>query len=284
MKHQKSPSETSREHQQSIKEQAQVGVAVNGDIQGDIHNTQHHHYYQTPSSLSPTDQQSRQAILKIIRKRFEERLDQAAKIITLNLSERQDAVNQPGKIQRPYDLVRRQKEQPDKTIPVQTKLIELYDQFDGQLLILGAPGAGKSFLLHQLAIELVEHAEQFDNEPIAFILPLASWQPQELIQDWIVRVISQSYGIDSKIIKRLFELGMVLALFDGLDEVATFDLRQRCVAAINTYRQEYFPCSIVVTCREQDYQNLTALTLNTALVVRPLSLGQINKYLAGLTN
>jgi GTPase SAR1 family protein len=281
MKHQKSPSETSREHQQSIKEQAQVGVAINGDIHGDIHNTQHHHYYQTSSSLYPTDQQSRQSLLKDMRLRFEERLTQAAKLIKLNLAERQDVINQPGKIQRPYELVRRQKDQADQTIPVQTKLIELYDQFNGQLLILGAPGAGKSFLLHQLAMELVERAEQNQNEPVPVIFSLATWQPQQSLKEWMISDLSQRYGLRANHISHLFSLGIILPLLDGLDEVAVFDLRQRCVTAINDYRQEGTPVSIVVTCREKDYQDLTTLTLNIALVVQPLTLNQINKYLAG---
>lgn len=216
--------------------------------------------------------------------RVKERLEQAPKLIALHLVERADAVIPPGADLRPYDLVRRRHNQPDEQLSTRARIIDLYDEHNGQLLILGAPGAGKTFLLYELAQALVERAAQDATAPIPIVFSLAAWPAGKPLGEWLIDDLYRRYSAKRPIIARFIRSGAVLPLLDGLDEVATFEQRQQCVATINAYRQsqDLLP-PLVVSCREREYQDLAPLHVNTALVVQPLTPVQINRYLAGNT-
>jgi predicted ATPase len=227
------------------------------------------------------DQQNRQTLIDTMRLRYQERLEAISQTIPLALANRPNAVNPLGADRRPYDLTLRQTNQADKLLPKDSRLNDLFDQSQGQLLILGAPGAGKSFLLYELAHELVERADADSSLPVPVIFSLASWQPDQSLQEWMITDLSQRYNTKSQNIERLFNTNSILPLLDGLDEVDTLERRKQCVAAIHTYQAEkHLAPPLVVTCREREYRDLPELHLNTALVVQPLTSTEINDYLA----
>ena len=76
--------------------------------------------------------------------------------------------------------------------------------------------------------------------------------------------------------------GRLLPLLDGLDEVEQ-ELRAGCAQAINQFRRQHPDESLAVTTRSRDYQALdTQLKLTQAIVLQPLSLDQIDIYLASV--
>jgi NACHT domain len=230
------------------------------------------------------DRANRQVLIADMRLRIQERLATAPKLILLQLAARPDAVAPPGVLNRPYDLARRQPGQPDEPLPARTKIGDLYTEHNRQLLILGAPGSGKTFLLHELARELVELAVADETAPVPVVFVLATWQPDIPLDAWLIADLSRRYGAKPALITRLVQGGTILPLLDGLDEVATQERRVLCVAAINAYRasRDRLP-PLVVTCREREYQDLPPLQVNTALVVQSLARVQINRYLAGVS-
>src|SRR5687767_2494193 len=60
--------------------------------------------------------------------------------------------------------------------PPGTDIVPVFDAAGGKLLILGAPGSGKTTVLLQLLRELVARAETGDDRPVPVLLNLAPWE------------------------------------------------------------------------------------------------------------
>jgi hypothetical protein len=230
---------------------------------------------------SKANHHNHQVFISDMRRRFIEHLENAPIMLLLRFAEHNNASERPAQQLHPYNLVHRRPDQPDELLPAEMRLLDLYDQHNGQLLILGAPGAGKTFLLHELGYELAERAATNDSAPVPVIFSLATWQPDLSLQQWMINELSQRYGAKQQFLTQLFEFYLVLPLLDGLDELGTLERRQQCVAAINEYyTDQLLEPPLVVTCREREYQELPGLALNAALVVQPLTPTQVNGYLA----
>ena len=166
----------------------------------------------------------------------------------------------------------------------------VFDRLDESMLLLGAPGAGKTTQLLDLAAALVDRARGDDEATVPVLLDLAAWsrrrwspldwwrggdwQPRSLT-DWLVAELGARYGIPSAIGRAWLREGRLILLLDGLDEVSE-SFRERCVHEINA-----IPGRLVVCSREADYDALAArLSLQGALVIRPLSREEASSYLA----
>jgi predicted NACHT family NTPase len=111
--------------------------------------------------LSPLDQQNRLRLLKRVRATWiegvlEHSLHQAA-LIALNLQE------QPDALANPWWLTVQETHLPPHPLPAGTSIVQVYDEAEGELLILGEPGAGKTTLLLQLASDLLRGCVQRRN-------------------------------------------------------------------------------------------------------------------------
>jgi predicted NACHT family NTPase len=73
----------------------------------------------------------------------------------------------------------------DMPLPIGTQSVDVFDRAQGSLLILGAPGAGKTTTLLQLVTSLVQRAELDDRQPVPVVLSLATWlDDQPLPAGW----------------------------------------------------------------------------------------------------
>ncbi len=162
-------------------------------------------------------------------------------------------------------------------------LIEAFDAANESLLILGAPGAGKTIALLELGHELLDRAEADRQHPIPVILKLASWSVQHIsLATWIVDELSVRYGVASKVAQAWISTAQLLLLRDGLDEVNPFQ-RAECVRAINEARHHPGLIGIVVCCRTADYDDIgVQLELEGAVEVQPPTFEQIDEYLINL--
>ena len=68
-------------------------------------------------------------------------------VVMLELGLRED----PTAVHRPWDVQLRIPGQADHLLPPDTRLLDLFDQTGGTLLVLGVPGSGKTTLLLDLA-------------------------------------------------------------------------------------------------------------------------------------
>ncbi len=205
-----------------------------------------------------------------------------AELLDLNMAIRPNAVagaHAPGWQQGPSYP---QGDEFDTPLPIGKKIWQLYDEAGGALLIMGAPGAGKTTTLLQLVTSLVERADLDEQQPVPVVLSLATWQGDKSLAAWMVDELANQYEVPRKLGQEWIGNGRLLPLLDGLDEVEQ-ELRPGCAQAINQFRGQYPDEHLVVTSRSQDYKALDIrLELSQAIILQPLSLDQIDIYLASV--
>src|SRR5262249_16136953 len=155
-----------------------------------------------------------------------------AALIALGLQEQHDA------LANPWHLVFQHPDAVPRAFPVGTRITEVYDAANGELLILGAPGAGKTPLLLELARNLLDHAEQGERQPMPVVFPLSSWATkQQPLGEWMIEELISKYQVPRQLADMWVETDQILPLLDGLDEVEALH-RTKCIETINTYQQE----------------------------------------------
>jgi hypothetical protein len=172
---------------------------------------------------------------------------------------------------------------PPETLPADTSIGEAFDKAGGGLLILGAPGAGKTTSLLQLANELIKRAEKDPDQAIPIVVTLASWaRDMKPLATWLVDELIVSYTVPQDTARALVNADRLIPLLDGLDEVAQAH-RAACVEAINDYRLDHGLVPIVVCSRTQELEELgVRFRMEEAIELEPPSDAQISSYLGHL--
>jgi len=195
--------------------------------------------------------------------------------IALNLQVRPGAVTNPS-----WMLVQGEVDNSVRFLPPGTSITQIYYQASGELLILGEPGSGKTTLLLELTSDLLRRAEQDDSHPIPVVFNLLSWTlKRQNIGDWLVEELSAKYQVPRKLGQSWVDVGRILPLLDGLDEVEKAS-REACINALNRYKQEHSWLHLVVCSRTAEYlAESVRLQLQTAIDIQPLTQQQIEVYL-----
>ena len=157
--------------------------------------------------------------------------------------------------------------------------MDVFDQMNQLLLILGEPGSGKTTRLLELLEALLMRAETDPMHPTPVVFNLSSWaEKRPPLEEWLVDELRTKYSIPKKVAQGWVKGDELLLLLDGLDEVRP-KYREECVKTINTFRQEHL-VPLAVCSRLAEYEDLTTkLKLQGAVLVQPLTLPQINDYL-----
>lgn len=182
----------------------------------------------------------------------------------------------PELTQRPRDRILPTARAREHLSPGAT-VTEVFDRHGGVqgdgLLVLGAPGAGKTTAVVELADELARRAQADPTAPVPVYLPLSSWgASRKPFRDWVVSQIHRLYKVSPAATRRAIDndTPCVVLLLDGLDEIADHQARAACVNAVNAFAADY-PLPIVVTARQTEYETLPVrLELETAVLVKPL--------------
>jgi hypothetical protein len=191
--------------------------------------------------------------------------------------------DQPDAIANPWRLVFQQLDQPDHTLPPDTRITPVYDDAGGELLILGDPGSGKTTMLLELARDLLDRAQKDDTLPMPVVFNLSSWAvKRQPLADWLVEELNTKYQVPRKLGQSWVDTDQIQPFLDGLDEVVS-EHRSSCVDAINAYRREHGLVPSVVCSRSAEYLIQTRrILLHKAVVLQPLTTQQINNYLASI--
>jgi hypothetical protein len=175
-------------------------------------------------------------------------------------------------------------------IPSGTALGDVFEQLHEAMLIIGAPGSGKTttmlWLLHDVLARANAELEQARKDddctlPIPVVLPLASWAlRRDSLEEWMLREIIGRYNMESSDVRSWLAERQIMPLLDGLDEVAA-ENRDQCVGAINEFRRQRGTVPIVVCCRTLEQRQLRAqLGLRGTVAIRPLNAQQVNEFLS----
>ncbi|NCR58832.1 MAG: NACHT domain-containing protein [Microcystis aeruginosa LL13-06] len=162
-------------------------------------------------------------------------------------------------------------------------LIETFgrDDIKGTLLILGAPGSGKTTALLSLAEQLVCGALAQPKTVIPVLFELSTWRDDnQSIHDWLIEQLYDLHGGNRKrkIYEKWLERQILLPLLDGLDELG-LERQKKCTDKLNEFAKKY--SQMVVCCRVKEFEtvNMKLSNLRGAVCLQPLSDGQIEAYL-----
>jgi len=142
-----------------------------------------------------------------------------------------------------------------ETLQRNKPILEVFEEADHRLLILGEPGSGKTTELLKLAEALGKAAKTDPDAPIPVILELSTWRGEPMV-DWIGAEIQARFGIQRKIVKEWLHLDHLVPLLDGLDELGIEQARE-AIKAINQLQRHNSDQQkhLVVCSRVQDYQD-----------------------------
>ena len=185
----------------------------------------------------------------------------------------------PDAVDSPLKKYSRQSERLDRTVSKDKSIMDVFDETRNTLLILGLPGSGKTTMLLEIAREQMKRFEMDETERLPIILNLSTYSRDMGLKDWIVEQIRTYYSLPPKdIVTKLIEDDRLLLLLDALDEIKDEKCREKCVEAINQFRNEELP-KIVLSSRIDEYQDLsTRLIFDSAIHLKPLTDEQIAQY------
>jgi TIR domain len=233
-----------------------------------------------PSETTPSVERNHRDLLKDVNGEVENRLKQSLPgAVPIDLRKEK----QPQQVSRTGDPEVKGGHQSNSSVPSGTQIIEVFDQEAGKLLVLGAPGAGKTTILLQLARELIARAQTDASAAIPVLLNLSSWKKDgQPLARWLEAELHSKYGVRKDIGRQWLQDRCLLPLLDGLDELEP-TYQEQCVQAINQFQKDsdYRPDYLVVCCRLAEYQSCkTKLHLQGAIYLQPLTDEQVCHYLA----
>jgi eukaryotic-like serine/threonine-protein kinase len=230
------------------------------------------------SKGTSVEQQNRERLIRRVRSFWitgvlEQSLHHAM-VIPLSLQDSPEAV------ENPWRLVLQEFKRPSTLFPAGTRIPEIYDTAEGELLILGEPGAGKTTLLLELAQTLLQRAKQEPAHPLPVVFNLSSWaQRRQPLTAWLIEELETKYQVPRKMSAGWITTDQILPLLDGLDEMIASS-RHACIQAINAYHQTHHLVPLVVCCRVNEYRSqVNHLALSRAVVIEPLTTEQVNTFL-----
>jgi eukaryotic-like serine/threonine-protein kinase len=229
-----------------------------------------------PRRASSNDDQVRQRLIRRVRRDWVDAilgqsLYHVARLpLTLSPS--------PETLERPWALVVHQAGEAAQALRPDARIQTVFSDFEESLLILGAPGSGKTVLLLELARDLLAVAESDSTRRVPLVFHLSTWALHRgSLEEWLITEMDKRYGLAKRDARPWVTSGRILPLLDGLDEVAA-ESRGSCVEAINAFQRTYG--ALAVCSRASDYALLgSKLTLRGAVVIQPLTREGIAIYL-----
>jgi|GEM_PF-1668013 len=155
------------------------------------------------------------------------------------------------------------------------EVVEEYLILSKQILILGAPGSGKSTSLEKLAYIYACHGVNDYTSPIPILISLNRYTGSALfaIQIALNEISDISFSEDQT--NTLVKNGRILFLLDGLNELG--EKREEDLRVLSSFIKSNPQHYYVITCRTQDFHN--ELEIGESWEVQPLLEEDIESYL-----
>ena len=169
-------------------------------------------------------------------------------------------------------------------LPANAKLVDQFNDIKPlrRLLILGAPGSGKTIALLELLQALHGDAVENLSQPIPVVFNLSTYglpPAGRNFTNWLIAQLEQQYSVEPSRGRRFIEEQKLLLLLDGLDEVRSH-LRNVCIRQINEFLRSFRHTECIVCSRITEYETASdALQLEASLKLQPLTPDQATEYL-----
>jgi Flp pilus assembly protein TadD len=143
----------------------------------------------------------------------------------------------------------------DDRVAAFDELVTAIKNTGGPLVLVGTPGAGKTFTARWVVTTVLDQAA-VDDGPLAERFLLSRWDGTPL-SDWLPREWARrrEYRLGAAEAAELVADPSVVLVLDGLDEVPNAQ-RQACVDAINSFVDVHPHARLVVCCRNREYRAL----------------------------
>ncbi|MEU8395010.1 hypothetical protein AB0C28_07470 [Nonomuraea sp. NPDC048892] len=170
-------------------------------------------------------------------------------------------------------------------VPAPQGVWTAWEDASRSLLLLGAPGAGKTTQLLDLADHLLTAAEADETQPVPVVVDLVSFSPvsarrvwrrhaadddQDGGTRWLLKILAGEYGLGHRVAVEYLATQRIVLLLDGLDEVPPAR-RRACLRWINHLQDRFTVPPMVVCGRDLDYAEIgELLALQRAVRIVPL--------------
>jgi MFS family permease len=162
-----------------------------------------------------------------------------------------------------------------------------------RMVVLGAPGAGKTVMLVRLVLDQLQYrrkltAEVRGAEPVPVRLNAAGWDGSTDFNSWLSLQLAVDYGLNRRVARKMVDTGRILPVLDGIDELdaphAEPLLGRAALDRLN--KRPWRDLRVVVACRSGAYRNIcelgdsgTGLEYPTTVTVQPLEKFDVYCYL-----
>lgn len=147
-----------------------------------------------------------------------------------------------------------------------------------RLLVVGAPGAGKTVTLRTLCAQLLSMAKTDPTLPVPLLINFSTFSRYKgTLRDWLAEGVLESAAIPLAIGRELLQQGRLFLLLDGFDEIVA-DRRAEALIELNAllHAADSALARCVVCSRALEYVDAgIQLALPEALELQPLSPAQV---------
>jgi DNA polymerase III delta prime subunit len=141
-------------------------------------------------------------------------------------------------------------------IAANQSILEIFEEANRRLLILGEPGSGKTTELLKLAQALGEKVKNDPEQPVPVIFELSVWRGEPMLE-WMAEELAARYGLKLELCREWLQKDRIVPLLDGLDELGK-NRAKDAILAIDALQEHYQQQqkALVICCRIADYESI----------------------------